>query len=306
MGFVGGWSRVCVRLGIAIAIAGALVLATSVAQARPDELARTIHELATSDSFKLRLSDALALDKANDPRAIVALANALQRDSSPAIRRVAAVRLSHIDVTSTADDTVQAARSALIAAKTNDSDRQVRLTAGKSLGAIDLAIANANAPAARNEPHPANAFVYVDDALDKSKQAGDATQTLTKIVRSTVKRRGFATEWPGGTPTGSELAAAGARAYLVSASITDIKIVPVHHSVEVHCTVALRMSPWTGKDSGERWSAGKSATATGSAKALVNKNAVGSGIVDCVEAIAEQLVERQVAPFITQLENAKH
>ena len=124
-------------------------------------------------------------------------------------------------------------------------------------------------------------------------------------MRSTVKRRGFATEWPGGPPTGSELAAAGARAYLVSASITEIKIVPVHKSVEVRCTVALRMSPWTGKDSGERWSAGKSATATGSAKALVNKNAVASGIVDCVEAIAEQLVERQVAPFITQLENAK-
>ena len=72
----------------------------------------------------------------------------------------------------------------------------------------------------------------------------------------------------------------------------------------IACTVAIRVAPWSGKDGGEKWEANKAASASGSAKAMTSGNsdsAVMSGMRDCLEAVAEDVTNRQVVPFLKRV-----
>ena len=71
-------------------------IGTSATWARADAIAKNIQQLADADAGeKVHLAAALALAKTKDARAVIAVADALARDGDAALRRVAAVGLSH-------------------------------------------------------------------------------------------------------------------------------------------------------------------------------------------------------------------
>ena len=77
----------------------------------------------------------------------------------------------------------------------------------------------------------------------------------------------------------------------------------VGDQTQVACTVAIRIAPWDGRDGGEKWEANRAASATGSAKATTgnSQREVNGGVRDCLEAVAEDVTDRQVVPFLRRV-----
>jgi hypothetical protein len=146
-------------------------------------------------------------------------------------------------------------------------------------------------------------FVNVENANDITKRAASTTAGLTKVVRGTVKAKGYSVDWPGGPPTQAQLTDSGAVAFVVGATVKAIDITPKGSQTEVSCTLAFRIAPWNGTDGTEAWEANRAASASGSAKAVTGKGdrAVAGGIRDCVEAVGQEITSRQVLPFIKRL-----
>ncbi len=150
-------------------------------------------------------------------------------------------------------------------------------------------------------------FVNIDATLDQSKKApSDAPDRVTKIVKASVERIGYATSWPGGLPTLAELTTAKSRAFIVASTVKRIEISRSGHQTQIACTVAIRVAPWSGRDGGEKWEANKVASASGSAKAMTGNSdhEVAGGVRDCLEAVSEDVTARQVLPFLKRIAQA--
>ncbi|HEX8114982.1 MAG TPA: HEAT repeat domain-containing protein, partial [Kofleriaceae bacterium] len=199
----------------ALAVVTALVLLAGAARA--DTIDANIHQLKDS-SYKVRLAAVLALSKSHEPRAVIALADALAsphlKDDEPTIRRVAALALGKMIDARTADDARELGLDALADAAINDPDLKVRATALRA--EQDLAGLRrqnqkkkdpASDPRTNNRADKPGVFVNVDSATDQSKVApSDAGERLARVVKKTVERTGYATSWPGPLPTQTELA----------------------------------------------------------------------------------------------------
>ena len=289
-------------------------LVLSAVPARAEPIDSSIREL-TSTSYKVRLAAALALSKSHDPRAVIALADALGRDDDATIRRVAALALGKMIDGRTADDARELGLDALAQAATGDPDERVRTTAEKSQqdlaglrrkkhGAHTEAAASATTAAASGKP---GVFINIDNATDQSRLAPtDTGERLTKIVKRRVEHTGYATSWPGGLPTQTDLTSAHARAFIVASTVKKIEISKVSHQTQVSCKLEIRVAPWSGSDGGEHWEANKSASASGSAKAMTGNSdrEIAGGVRDCLEAVAEDVTDRQVLPFLKRLTTA--
>jgi hypothetical protein len=275
--------------------------------ARADTIDVNIRQLADS-SYKVRLAAALALSKSHDPRAVIALADALARDGDSTIRRVAALALGRMIDARTADDARELGLDALAEAATADLDGKVRSTAARAQQ--DLAGLRRRK---KVEPHlgrqdaKPGVFVNIDSATDQSKQApSDAPERLARILRKSVERTGYATSWPGGLPTQIELTSNHARAFIVASTVKKVEISKVSHQTQISCKVEIRVAPWSGTDGGEKWEANKAASASGSAKATTGNSdrEIAGGVRDCIEAVAEDVTSRQVMPFLKRLASA--
>ena len=66
-------------------IAACLLLCVRAVEA--DTVQTNVTQLSNSGSYKVRLAAALALSKSKDARAVIALADALENDTDPTIRR---------------------------------------------------------------------------------------------------------------------------------------------------------------------------------------------------------------------------
>jgi hypothetical protein len=285
------------------AVAAACLLALAAARAGADPIDQQAGQLRGT-SYKVRLAAALSLAKSKDPRAVIALAGALDRDEDATIRRVSALALEKIVTAQTADDARELAFASLEKAASSDGDSKVRDTAVKALKTL--------APL-RREHKPTQhgdkpeVFINVDITIDVSKKApSDANDRVTKIVRRNVEKTGYATAWPGGLPTSAELSSNGSRAFIVASTVKQIDISTQGGKTEIACTVVVRVAPWLGKDAGEKWESNKSASASGSAKATTSSSdrAVASGVRECLEAVAEDVTARQVVPFIKRIAQA--
>ncbi|MBA3542712.1 MAG: HEAT repeat domain-containing protein [Deltaproteobacteria bacterium] len=289
-----------------------LLLATCllIGTAHADPINDSAKQLANRGSvYKVRLASALALAKSKDPRAIIALADALSHDSDDTVRRVAALALEKMVDASTPNDARELALTALDAASKSDLDAKVRDTATKTLKVLTpFRRGNSKAtPTSEPRGNRPEVFVQVDAVTDQSKKVtGDTSDRMAKIVRKGVERTGYATAWPGGPPTSAQLTSAKSRAFIVASSVKKIEITKASSRTEVACTITIRMSPWGGKDGGERWEANRAASASGSAKATTGNNdrEVTRGIRDCLEAVAEDVTQRQVVPFLKRLASA--
>jgi hypothetical protein len=288
-----------------LALVAACLLCLSAGSARADTIARHVEQLNdASASYKIHLAAVLALSKSKDPRAVIALADALGHDDNATIRRIAALSLQRNVDARTADDAKALAFEALGRA-TSDGDAGVRNTAVsalKALGGLRLKTTTRTEPIVRGDKP--EVLVHVDAATDQSQHApADAAERLTKVVKERIEKIGYATSWPGGSPKSADLASAGSRAFIVASTVKKIEMTRVGHQVQVACTVAIRVAPWTGSDGGEKWEASKAAQAQGSAKATTGPSdrEIKGGVRDCLEAVAEDITTRQIVPFLKRL-----
>jgi len=267
--------------------------------ARADLVDDEVQQLASAPGYKRRLAAVLALSKSHDGRAVRALADGLRRDKEVQIRRVAALALGKaVDAT-----TPTAARDVALAALDDalrDRDKKVRELAERSRTTVAALVRPASSVAAPS------IYVHLGDGVDLSRQAPrDAVGKLVRTVRATVTRRttGVATEWPGKPPTAADLSAAGARAFVVAPTIAALVIEQRGNRAEIACTVTVRVAPWGGVDGSEKWAAQRAASASGTGKAIVSGDAtaIAGGIRDCVLAVAEEVTEKQVVPFLRKL-----
>jgi hypothetical protein len=270
--------------------------------ARADQIAQNVRELSTGSS-KVRLAATLSLSKSKDARAVLAVSGALTNDTDPTIRRVSALALEKMIDQTTADDAKALALDALERAAKNDRDAKVKETAGKTLKALAGVRKKTTATTAPASNKPA-VFVNIDAAQDLSKKAPkDAPDRVVKVVRKSIEKTGYSTSWPGGLPTNKELTTNKSQAYIVASTVKKIDVTKGPRQTTIACTVAIRVAPWGGKDGGEKWEANKAASASGSAKAMtgLSDRDITSGMRDCLEAVAEDVTNRQVVPFIKRL-----
>ena len=281
--------------------------------AHADTVDTSIRQLSDS-SYKVRLAAALALSKSRDPRAVIALADALAKDRDATIRRVAALALGNMIDARTAEDARELGLDAIDAA-VNDADQKVKETAARIQQDLSgLRRKKKKEPPRVVDPRPTSkpgssvdkpeVFVNVDAATDLSKVApSDAGARLAKVVKQSVERTGYATSWPGGLPTQTELASNHARAFIIASTVKKIEISKVSRQTQILCKVEIRVAPWSGSDGGEKWEANRAASASGSAKATTGNSdrEIASGVRDCLEAVAEDVTTRHVLPFLKRL-----
>lgn len=280
------WIRICTALAV-------LLLALRPASA--DTIDASIKELQNRN-YKSRLSAALTLARSSDARAVMALIDVLQSDQESALRRVAAIGLGR-GVDGLPEATVEKVRTALTTA-TKDADTKVRDSALAALKSMPAATAP------RGKGSALTVFVHIDRVGDESKQASAESITLvSKNVRRAIEDNGFTTVWPGGAPSKAELVASRAHAFIVVSTVKKIVVKKKSRQAEVTCTVAIRVSPWTGRDGNEVWEANKSASASGSAKTTTSNSSteIAAGMQDCLDTLADDITRRQVTPFLRKI-----
>lgn len=286
--------------------------------ARADPITTSIGQMSNS-SYKVRLAAALALSKSHDPRAVIALADALIKDADATVRRVAALALGKMIDTRTADDARELGLDALAAAAASDADQKVQDTAKSAQQSLSGLPRKKKDPRNDNKLDKADksdksdkadkgdkpgVFVNVGPATDQSKLApSDTGERLAKVVKKNVERTGYATSWPGGLPTQTELTSSHSRAFIIASTVKKIEISKVSHRTQISCKVEIRVAPWEGSDRGEKWEANKAASASGSAKATTGNSdrEIAGGVRDCLEAVAEDVTTRQVLPFLKKV-----
>jgi hypothetical protein len=283
--------------------------------AHADTIDTSIRQLSDS-SYKVRLAAALALSKSHDPRAVIALADALAKDRDATIRRVAALALGNMIDARTAEDARELGLDALADAAVNDADQKVKETAARvqqDLSGLRRKkkkepprVIDPKGPASKpgSSADKPEVFVNIDPATDQSKVApSDAGARLAKVVKQNVERTGYATSWPGGLPTQTELTSNHARAFIIASTVKKIEISKVSHQTQILCKVEIRVAPWSGSDGGEKWEANRAASASGSAKATTGNSdrEIAGGVRDCLEAVAEDVTTRHVLPFLKRL-----
>ena len=302
----------------ALAVFTACFVVLCSARSYADSIDQNVRELSVNGkSYKVRLAAALALSKSKDARAVLAVADALDQDEDATVRRVAAIALEKMIDGETPKDALSLSITALEKAAKTDGDTKVRETAQRALRAVERFKKNGEAAVATTATTATTTttttattargsavFVHVDKALDQSKKAPiDGPDRVTRVVKRQVESIGYSTNWPGGLPTSAELTTAKTRGYIVASTVKKVDITRSGHQTQVACTVAIRVSPWAGKDGGEKWEANKAASASGSAKAMTGntEREVQGGVRDCLEAVSEDVTSRQVVPFLKHL-----
>jgi hypothetical protein len=291
------------RRGLAcVTIACALVVGViSVRSARADAIDKQVRDLRAEAPYKVRLAATLALAKSRDARAVIGLSGVLTHDEDATLRKLAALALEKMVDAHTDVDARELALGALDGAQT-DADTAVREAAARVYRTLAPLHGSENGGGVRDKDKPA-VFVRVDRVLDATKKLPPGgTDHLGQIVSKTVERTGYATSWPGGgDPTASELGKV--HAFVVASTVKAIDITRSGGQAMIACTVQIRVAPWGGKDTGEKWEANKAASASGTAKATTGTadKEVQSGVKDCIETIGEDLTSRQVVPFLRKL-----
>jgi hypothetical protein len=274
-----------------------------------DTTETNVAQLERGATYKVRLAAALALSKSRDPRAVIAVSDALTNDPDPTIRRVSALALAKMIDARSPDDARELGLTALEEASTSDRDAKVRDTAAKSLKALSglrRKKSSSYTPTTSAGGKP-SVFVNVDSTTDQSKLLPkEASERVMKIVKSNVERTGYATSWPGGLPTSAQLTSARSRGFIVASTVKRLDITKAGAQTQIACTVAIRVAPWQGKDGGEKWEANRAASASGSAKATTSNKErdIQGGVRDCIEAVAEDVTSRQVVPFLKRIAQA--
>jgi hypothetical protein len=279
---------VCVRAATIAVVLVAMARATPARADNVDELAR---QLENDDSDKVRLSAALNLTKLGNPRAILPLAAAVERDTDKSVRGAAAVGLGKL-VTDRTDPKVKAkAIAALTRARDSDESEFVKAQAARALKAIGAT--EVVTPAA-------GAGIYVNIGPMSSK-TGDATvdpklkALMVKIATRTMAKvaSNMATTWPGGVPTKAMLDARSTQGFYVDGTLNDLKVKESRSSTMVSCKINMLLASFPDKSIFGLLTGGASVQASGSATDIALARE------DCVSAVVEDLIAKKIVPTIT-------
>ena len=278
-----------------------ILLATDVAAAGRDTVTTRLKQLTDGSAFKVRLSAAVSLGKSRDPRAIIALAYAVRKDSSATVRRVAVAGLARIVTRSkmTASSVTDAITAIDYAAR-KDKSKKVRRTAKKAQRKVaKLRRQSAKrAAAVKHAPKPdEKMFLAVGQAVDPRRRAPrGTTNQMGSRVRSAIKRG--APEYDIGSVTDSR---SRRNVYYVGATVSEVRTKRSGSRAEVRCKVTVRVSPM--RDGREHFIAGESASAKGTGRVVgaSSARAIADSKRECVLAVVERVTERQVVPFIQRV-----
>jgi hypothetical protein len=279
---------VCARVAT---IAVMLVVIGRATPARADNVDELVRQLENDDSDKVRLSAALNLTKLGNPRAILPLASAVERDGDKSVRSAAAVGLGRL-VTDRTDPKVKAkVIAALTRARDADDSELVKAQAARALKAIGATEAVTPAP---------GGGIYVNIGPMSSK-TGDAAvdpklrALMVKIATRTMAKVAshMATTWPGGVPTKAMLDAKSTQGFYVDGTVNDLKVKESRSSTMVSCKINMLLASFPDKSIFGLLSGGASVQASGSA------NDIALAREDCVSAVVEDLIAKKIVPTIT-------
>jgi hypothetical protein len=279
---------VCARVAT---IAVMLVVIARATPAHADNVDELVRQLESDDSDKVRLSAALNLTKLGNPRAILPLAAAVERDGDKSVRSASAVGLGRL-VTDRTDPKVKAkVIAALTRARDADDSELVKAQAARALKAIGATEAVTPAP---------GGAIYVnigpmssktgDAAVDpklKALMVKIATRTMAKVASS------MATTWPGGVPTKAMLDAKSTQGFYVDGTVNDLKVKESRSSTMVSCKISMLLASFPDKSIFGLLSGGASVQASGSATDIALARE------DCVSAVVEDLIAKKIVPTIT-------
>ena len=159
-------------------------------------------------------------------------------------------------------------------------------------------------PGADREAAPAPAattFVVVERVATSSPHLDHAGVTrITALVTRLLGGAGLVTEWPAPLPTSAELTAARCRGMIAVPAVHRVEVMTSGLQTRIECLVSIRIAPWDGIDGGERWEPHRTATATGTARALTSSapRQVELGIRDCLDDAVEAVITRRLASFL--------
>jgi hypothetical protein len=293
------------RRGI-VAFVLPLALVGSLAVARADEVDDRGRDLTLGDPFKVRLTAALWLAQRPpaDGRAVSLLVDAMMRDREPTVRRVAAQSLGKLvdEVTPSAER--KRALSALEKAVAADRSRAVRRDARRALARIRGRIEPG--PADSADGHFAGVFVHVGVATDVSRRLPrEALAAVEAAMRSSLARAaphfGVSRQGVAG-PSGEELRAARRRGFYAGAAIAELETTRRGSSTDVRCKVTVRVTAWGGEGARERIVGDEAATASGTGRVSTGSSSLGATMRECAIAVVDEVVTRQVVPFLRRFE----
>jgi hypothetical protein len=293
---MGGGSAVLLRplrLQLVVALGLFVPLVALHRRANADEIDASIQQLGSARAYKARLSAAMFLAKQTDPRAILALARAVTRDSESTVRRVAALSLARVVNKVVAKEARAAAIEALEVASRRDRDRRVRQSAQLALDRMLGGPGDAG-----------RIFVHFGVPADGSRtlpssSSGALLAALRGSVRENAPDYVMASSAP--LPTRAELASRKLRGFTISARVARVNVQSRGTHTEVTCTVELRVGPWTGRDGNGRLAVDQSAYAIGNGRVTATHGEARQAAVDCAVAVAQELAARQVVPFLRRL-----
>jgi hypothetical protein len=273
-----------------------LLLTLTAAVARADQIDDLARALRSSSDYKVRLSAALNLgklggkDDSSRRRAVPALIDAL-RDSDKTVRGVAAVSLGKLVNGSIDSATRSRAVAELDRVRKSDPDGFVKSQAQKAYDTLRSLGGPAVAGGGKS------VYVEVGPMSDNTKKGGGGiTGVMRSTVETTINRKAptFATRWPSGrSPSKSELSSAGTKAaFYVDGTLTTLDTRTSGSMAEVSCNVSLIIASFPEK-SMFGFLKGGAAVQTGS-----SARAIDEAKSDCVGAVLEDLVARQVVPTI--------
>jgi hypothetical protein len=264
----------------------ALILGAGLAFA--DKVDDLISQLKTNPDYKVRLSAALNLGKIGDKRAIPALTDALS-DADKTVRGVAAAALGKM-VDGTVDATVRnRAISELDRVAQKDTDSFVRSQAQKSHAALKgLSGSGGSTPSSGGKP----VYVAIGPMADSTKTGGSILPLMQKTVADTVKKNapGFQVK----TPSATEMKQAGAVAFWVDGTLIALTVKQEGATASVTCNMSVIVATYPDK-SMFGFAKGGATVQTGNVA-----DQIATAKEDCVGAVLEDVVRRQVVPTIQQ------
>ena len=274
------------KLRVAQVLLAGLLAALPVAADKVDDLLR---QLGADSDFKVRLSAALNLGKLGDKRAVPGLIIAL-RDADKTVRGVAAAALGKMVDAGVPRPVIDRTIGELLQTAKSDPDGFVR-------GQAERAVAAVRQLTGGPETGTKSVYVEVGPMADSTKGGG---ASLRPVMRTTVttaivkKAPSYLTAWPGGkSPSRAELAKAGAAAaFYVDGTLTSLAVVPRGKMVEISCNVSLLIATYPDKSMFAFPSGG------GVVQTDAAAQSVEEGRRDCVVAVLEDVVKRQVVPVI--------
>jgi hypothetical protein len=269
------------------AIVAVILVIGRAAPVRADNFELLRQQLENDDSDKVRLSAAVNLTKLGDPRAIKPLINALANDTDKTVRGAAAVGLGKLVTDKIADGVKKDAVAALTQAKDSDASSVVRREADNALKAIGVV----GGPPGKAAP------IYVNIgpmASTTGNSAADAKlkALMVSIASQTVTKNRMAITWPGGVPSKATLSASRTAGFFIDGTVNKVEVKETGSSMMVSCKISMLLADFPDKSVFGVLKGGGSVPTSGA------KAEVARAGEDCVSAVVEDLIAKQVVPTI--------